>query len=504
METFSLDDPIMELASSTEQYQWTTREAVQGLFCCGGLGAGKTTGTGRQMALRFLSKKFGGLVMTAKPDEKDVWINYCKLTGREDDLIVIEPRGKYYLNFLQYEASQTDGKNELTDNLVDVLKTVIQAGVEKDSGMSNDGFWESALDMLIFNVIDLCRLAYGKVSIQEMYNIVQTIPKGDPKIDLSSDDGEIKAFDKAFQAARDNITIKIDSWMSNLSDKERTEIITNDNLENEMLDGVPEYRLLKFLDQFFIDTYITLSDKTRSIIDFTFSGFLFRLLREPVYSLFCRHDLSTVTPEDSLKGKIILINLPVKVYHKVGRDCQILFKYIWQRAMEKRNVTENSRPVFLWADEAQNFIHEHDVDFQATARSSRICTVYLTQNLPNLYASMGGKQSEYKVKSFLGTLATKIFHANADIETNRYASELIGDSFFEDQSDSITVAKNVSHTRGRSFKLERVVRPEQFISLKTGGPKNNFKVEGYMHRQGDVIMNGDNHIKMNFNQFYQP
>jgi hypothetical protein len=141
----------------------------------------------------------------------------------------------------------------------------------------------------------------------------------------------------------------MDDWFNGLPAQKQAALQNEVAFEVELLNELPEARLLKFLDQFFFDSFINLSEKTRSIIDFTFAGFLFRLLREPVYSLFCRDD-STVTPEDSLRGKIILINLPVKIYHKVGRDCQILFKYIWQRAMEKRSVAANAQPLFLWAD----------------------------------------------------------------------------------------------------------------------------------------------------------
>ena len=209
-------------------------------------------------------------------------------------------------------------------------------------------------------------------------------------------------------------------------------------------------------------------------------------------------------PEDSLKGKIILINLPVKKYHKVGRDCQILFKYIWQRAMEKRQVNYASIPVFLWADEAQNFLHEHDSDYQATARSSRISTVYITQNLPNYYAAMGGSKADYRVKSFLGTLGTKIFHANADIETNKYASELIGDALFIDPSRSVTMAEKFSQSDSMSLKMDRQVRPEEFVGLKTGGARNDYRVEGYFHKQGDTLFENKTFKKMRFNQNFLP
>lgn len=497
MDLFDLDQPIIEIASATGNGKWTIRHAVEGVQIFGGIGSGKTSGSGRMLALKYLTAGFGGLVLTVKPDEKQAWQDYCRLAGREKDLLILEPNGQHCFNFLQYESSQS--QEALTENIVDVLKTVIRAGQEKDSGKSDDAFWETALDMLIFNVIDLCRLAYGTLSIQQMYDIVQTIPKSNENLQVDATQGEVKAFQKAFEAARLLVTHKIDTWVASFSPQQQSILQDNNKFEIELLEAIPEARLLKFLDQFFFDSFINLSEKTRSIIDFTFAGFLFRLLREPVYSLFCRQD-STLIPEDSLEGKIILINLPVKFYHKVGRDCQILFKYIWQRAMEKRVITSHARPVFLWADEAQNFLHEHDSDYQATARSSRIATVYISQNLPNYYACMGGQRAEYRVKSFLGTLGTKIFHANADIETNRYASELFGDAFFEDASSSVTVSKDFSQTRGKSLKLERLVRPEDFVRLKTGGHLNSYKVEGYLHKQGDPIHKGQNFTKITFNQ----
>ena len=501
MELFDLDRPLIELVSSQERGAWNIRHALEGVQIFGGIGSGKTSGSGRMLALKYLAGGFGGLVLTVKPDEKQAWQDYCRLTGREQDLIILEPNGPHRFNFLQYESRQS--QNAITENIVEVLKTVIRAGAEKDSGKSDDAFWETALDMLIFNVIDLCQLAYGKLSVQQMYDIVQTIPKSNENLQTDESQGPVKAFQKAFEAARSRVTQKMDDWFNGLPAQKQAALQNEVAFEAELLNELPEARLLKFLDQFFFDSFINLSEKTRSIIDFTFAGFLFRLLREPVYSLFCRDD-STVTPEDALRGKIILINLPVKIYHKVGRDCQILFKYIWQRAMEKRSVAANARPLFLWADEAQNFLHEHDADYQATARSSRIATVYISQNLPNYYACMGGQKAEFRVKSFLGTLGTKIFHANADIETNKYASELFGEAYFEEESHSVTVSQNFGQTKSKSLKLERMVRAEEFVRLRTGGPLNDFRVEGYLHRQGDPLLKGLNHTKMLFNQNYQP
>ena len=249
--------------------------------------------------------------------------------------------------------------------------------------------------------------------------------------------------------------------------------------------------------------YRRLADKTRSIIEFSVSGFLFGLLRDPVYSLFCDNP-STFTPEDCLDGKIILISLPVKLYHKVGQDIQVMMKYIFQRAMEKRDVRLNGRPVFLWADESQNFLHEYDAVYQATARSSRIATVYISQNIPNYYASMGGEQSKHRVNSLLGTLGTKIFHANADIETNKYASELIGQAWQKDETETVTNSNGtVTTSKAISVKLQSMVRPEDFSGLATGGPANDFRTSAYIHVQGKKFVTGFSHCLIHFNQNFQ-
>lgn len=453
--------------------------------------------------MKFLLAGYGGLVLTVKPDEVDNWKEYCRLTGREADLLVLEPGGAHRFNFLDYEAACASGEDTVTEALAEVLKTVVRAGETQDAGRSDEGFWESAMDQLIFCVLDLCRLAHGTVSVQAMYDIVMAIPKKDEPVSPETERKKTSAFHRAFEAARNNVTSLMDAWFEGLPSNEKERLKDDAVFEEALLGALPQARLLKFLDQFFVDNYFGLSEKTRSIIDFMFSGFLFRLLREPVYSLFCRH-ASTLTPDDCLDGKIILVNLPVKKFQKLGRDCQLLVKYVWQRAMERRDVTRNGRPVFLWADEAQHFLHEHDAIYQATARSSRIATVYITQNLPNYYAAMGGQKAEYRVKSFLGTLNTKLFFCNQDADTNRYSSELIGDAYFEDRSESVTVAQNFSQTRGKSLKLERLVRPEAFSKLKTGGPLNNHCVEAYLCLQGDGVLGGRNHVKMTFSQTYQP
>ena len=97
----------------------------------------------------------------------------------------------------------------------------------------------------------------------------------------------------------------------------------------------------------------------------------------------------------------------MKEFGDAGRAAQVVYKYLWQQATERRAISNQTIPVFLWVDEAQNFVTEYDMQFQATARSTRACTVYLTQNLPNYYAIMGGSHGKYRVDSLIGNFANQ-------------------------------------------------------------------------------------------------
>lgn len=508
--SFDLDTPVMQFPdgeNNRETYNWTIRQAVEGLQIFGGIGSGKTSGSARMVGLKYLSLGFGGLVMTAKTDEKAHWEELCRITGRTDDLIIIEPgkNGNHYFNIMEHLAA--GGEQEaFVENIVHVLSTVIRASNQKQGGGEDGPFWDTAVHMTMFNIISLCQLAYEeKITLQLIYDVAQSLPRKMMPGEEAPSPEQLRsnAYARTFIKARERVDRLYRNYYNTLSEEQKK--MPREQLNKLLEDAVPQVRRLELIDNFFFETLHNLSDKTRTVIDFIFLGFLFGLLQDPIYSMFSKRP-STFKMTDCYEyGKIILINLPVKKYHKVGRDAQIMFKYLWQQTMEARNILLNDRPVFLWADEAQLFLHEYDAECQATARSSRIATVYISQNLPNYYASMGGDKSEHKVKSFLGTLGTKVFHANADVEVNRYASELFGDYWQKEIQISEQVGtEHVSNSQTISWVLRRLVRPEQFIGLKTGGKLNQFHTVGYIHVQSKKFASSFNHKVVTFSQKFYP
>jgi len=204
-------------------------------------------------------------------------------------------------------------------------------------------------------------------------------------------------------------------------------------------------------------------------------------------AVFCSDSDPTFRPEDSYRGKIILLDLPVKEFGDVGRFAQVLFKTVWQRATERRSDKEETttdpdgsrkpnphynadfRPVFLWADESQHFVTAEDLYFQATARSSLAATVYLTQNISNYYAVMGGREPRAATDSLLGNLVTKVFHANGDPSTNEWAERLFGRTWGPRKGSSIGWEQHQGMTTNVQESFDPVVPAYSFTKLKKGG-----------------------------------
>ncbi|MXV16903.1 hypothetical protein [Hufsiella ginkgonis] len=388
MERFDLDAKLMQFGTGDDLSQdWCIKHSILGCQVFGSNGSGKSSSM-RTLALKYLRAGYGFLVLSVK-SERETWEEYCKLAGRSDDLIIIGEKSPHRFDFMRYLSDRSNG-GAFTSNLLNILYTVIKAGDQIEGGNSADPFWEKSTRLLLHNTISLCQLANAKVSIEEMYNIIQSAPNGsDDGAEEKEKDNPDRAFNKAFETIRSSIAADYQQWTESWSDGAKQWFSDRQVREAAFLEIYPRARTFKFVEQFFFETFKSLSYKTKSVILMGVSSFLFSLLQDPIYTLFCSGKI-TVTPEDSLAGKVVVLDLPTKFYYGAGRCCQLLYKHIWQLQVEKRDITKNARPVCLWSDESAEFITEHDPVFQSTARSSRIAVVYICQNVHQYYSALSG------------------------------------------------------------------------------------------------------------------
>ena len=388
-----LDTPLLRLSSVDT---FTLRDAVQGVHVFGGIGSGKTSGSGQAIASAYLRAGFGGLVLCAKPEEVDHWLGYAKANGRANSVILFGDRGGGGFNFITYELARqgADGIGSVIECLMRVLEAARLAS--PNSGQGSQQFWDDAMRQLLRNTIPILYAATGTVRIPD---IIRFVSSGPTSLEKARDAGWQKqsfmfctmldAMDRPVRALHPDDAEKIGSY--------------------------------------WLDEFAQLDPKTRSNIAISLSTALDRFNRGRLHRAFCTE--TTLVPELTFHGAIILMDMSALTWNEDGIIAQQLFKYMWQRAVLSRNALEprhRDRPVFLWADESQYFVNSFDTDFQSTCRGSRACTVYLTQSLPTYYARMGGEHAKHKADMLLANFVTKIFHNNADPETNRWAADTIG------------------------------------------------------------------------------
>jgi hypothetical protein len=466
--------PLFPFGPGNEQ--WTIGDSFEGTQVFGATGSGKTTGSGAALATAFLKAGYGGLVLSAKPDELENWKTYFRNTGRNlNEITIIEPKfledrpkGMLYpvgfedsadhvarasaFNFLQFEFEE-GGK--YTQNIVNLFLNAMSSGHGGPAVSRTDPYWDDALRELLTHAIDLCVLSGRSIDLANILEVIRSAPQS-PQESKSPAWRERKPL----------------CWVYMNEANERS--------HNKDLMSGGRYRDLAGTIKYWFVDFPSLTDRVRSVTVSSFTAKATALLRSPLRELFCQGDYTkqeAADPRRTHEGRIVILYLPVKLYGEVGRFAQVLYKTIWQRAAERRIGklrTQPQRPIFLWADEAQYFIAPEDMQYQMTARSADAATVYLTQNISSYYATMGGENPEAAVDSLLGNLQTKIFHANGDSVTNEWAERLFGANL---DKPTVTSSNN------QYLYHDSLIPAVKFTQLKKGGGYEG-EVESYIFQAG--------------------
>jgi hypothetical protein len=177
LEPWSLSTPLLTLPDGD---RLTIGHAVEGTLILGATGSGKTSGSGRTIALSYLDAKFGGLVLTAKPDEPKLWEEYCRKTGRLKDLVIFSPKGPWRFNPVDFEKNRAGDGAGLTENLLSLIETMEHACDPergKKSGGENEKFFRDANEQLTRNSIEAVGWGTGHVTIPILYRFITSMPK---------------------------------------------------------------------------------------------------------------------------------------------------------------------------------------------------------------------------------------------------------------------------------------------------------------------------------------
>lgn len=443
---WDLSTPILALSNSD---YWSIGDACQGTQIFGSTGSGKSTGPLAAICRAFLRAGFGGLFLTAKETDRRVYESYCREAGRQGDVLVFGPNEPLRYNALDAELRRRDAAAGLTETIVALLSTLVEIS-ERNSGQGEreeSGYWKRTNLQLMRNAVELLVLAKGRINVPELYKLIVSAPTS-------------------------NAQLHSEEW-------QRGSFCWECLVEADRKPKTPRQRAdYELVTVYFCVEWANLSERTRTVVLSTFTSMLDVLNRGIVRDLM--GDGTNVTPEMAQNGAIFIIDLPLMVFGQIGVFIQVLWKYCFMKAQERRDTAANPRPTFIVVDESHLVAVSQDQVFQTTARSTRTAVVYATQSISN-YLAVFGEHADAQVHSLMGNLQTQVFCQQADIRTNAYAAELIGRSRQylvnansnyqpDDWFSSMLGTRAGNNSAGVSECFEYEVQPNHFARLRKGGP----------------------------------
>jgi hypothetical protein len=477
MNRWDLNQPVIWL---TPRDALTWAELYMHQLILGCTGSGKTSASARLLITTMMAHGAGGLFLTVKSTDVEMLRNYARQTGRLHDVVVISPGSGWYFDWFNYECARSAGQ---TENLVRRLLALVKLA-DQGSGQGHDadgGFWQRALMQLIRNAIEIVKVATKTVRLTDLYELVRSAP-------ISSEQLESEAW-------RDNSF----AFRLCLTAEQRTDLTEG------------ERRDVQAALKYFFGEWPRLAERTKSVIELSFVSVIDLFQRGVLADLFCS-GRTNVVPEMCYDGALIVLDLPVKQWGEVGRIGQSAFRLAWQAAMERRIVDNNSRACVLYIDEAQNFLLSDDALFLTTARSSRVATLLISQNIPALGSALGqGEAGKQVAEAVLATIGTKIFHAQSCPITNTWAADLIAKQWqarLQVGSGGVPTQQayqlrhdlqNHSTNASVSEVLEYSVLPGEFTTLKMAGGPDRMS-EGVVVQAGRRWSHGGNALRVLFPQ----
>lgn len=456
-------------------------DAVQGILVLGSTGSGKSSGAAKCLIQWLLAAGCGGIALCVKTSDRIDMERYAKECGREDDLVIFGPDSPHQFNLLNFELSH-GGKLDASrlENVVQLFAIILEIA-EKDrqaggSSGENKYFERAATQLLRASLLPLY-LAGETISLDNIRRFIMDAPRS---LEEAADE-TWRQHSYCYQV------------LCRADDQPMSPSLVKDF----------ELSLLYIMKEF-----PSMDAKPRSSIVSTYSTMADLFQRGAIRDTFFSD--TTITPDACREGKIFILDFPVLKYNDIGRIIQAAFKYVWQRAMERHDVAVTPRPVFLLSDEAQTFLTSFDTIFQATARGSRVATIYLTQNLPGMMEAVGGESGRHAIDALIGNLRLKIFHAQDDPVTCEWQSQLIG------QTRRCTFNSNVqsnpqkgfdffgdqNRSAGFSESMEYEIQPWEWSrDLRNGGKQNHYLVDAVAYQGGRLWQsNGKNFLPVTFQQ----
>lgn len=450
----------------------TLQQAYSGIGIWGETGAGKTSSIGEEILFLAFShpSRMGVFIPCAVPAQFKLVMKVAELTGRVYDVERWAPGSGIY-DWLNYELKSPFGSVETASQLLDQLVQLSDRALGTGSG--ENPYWPLLQQKLTRRAIAAIWYGTGRCSCMDLYRFFTSAPLSPQQ--AADPNWQKTAF--CFQVLKQG--------------------------DDEGKGAIHDFEVAAM---FWMLEFPAMEAKSRSIGLSMCTNILDKFIMGMAAGMTSGE--STQTPDLCLDGKIWCVDTPPLQFGQPGQFLLTIAKLGVQRACQRRNMAENPRPVLFFVDEPQHtLLPDIDHMFQTTARQSGAISVFLTQNMPTLYAALGGgEKAKQQVDGWIGNHVTKVFTANSDAATNTYAADLIGKSRQllmnghnnqeYDLMDDV-MGRNNAHIGWSESWYDECPGPTFTRLLKGGAHK---RVEAIVYQGGRRFANGKTWVRTEFRQ----
>jgi hypothetical protein len=462
-----------------ESPHWLTvpeRGLFTGIAVFGAIGSGKTSCCMYPFAEQILAyqaanqeRKIGGLVLEVKGDFCRKVKGILERSGRASDYIEISLQSEYRYNPLHNDLDAY----ALAYSIASLLNNLF--------GKGREPFWQQAYTNLVKFIILLHKIAYGYVTLFDVYECAIASEVLENKIhdaerrledrcfvlvspnDFRAHVADLKLFDFLFDEATGMYRARETPAVRRSLESGAIEFQCWSEAGSDPID-LERQEQLQAVKRWFYDDWRRIEPKLRTSIVEGISVFLSLFDDNPsVKRTFCPpaecydrlanadHRYGTPLPSFAWlieSGKVCALNFPVAMNPGLARALGVMMKLDFQRAVVNRIPAIEAHPeqyfrqtLFL-CDEYQHFITvgenepTGDEKFFSLSRQPKCIAIVATQSISSLKSAVPGDSW----RTLLQTFRTKIFLALSDDFSAKTASELCG------REDQLKVSYNLSES----------------------------------------------------------
>lgn len=382
------------------------KSLYQNILITGTIGSGKTscamfpfTKQLIEYKSTIITEKIGMLILDVKGNFHSQVSYYAKKNNRLDDLIIIEPGGKYKYNPL-------NKPNLKSSVLANRLKNILLLFSPNNS----ESYWLDKVEQVLTECIKLCRLYNDNyVTFEEIHNLVNNPNYYTKKIEI----------------------------LRNL-------FLTQQLTQEDM------YNLSSALN-FFENEYLQLDPRTLSILKSEVTRITNCFLSDyEIYKTFnpSKNEENFYGFKDLItSGKIVVLNMNIAEYKNISKLIAAYLKFDFQtEVLSRLSHQESIRKVAFISDEYHEYVTSNDADFFAQCREAKCINILATQSYSSLLNTL---KDEKTFKVLVQNLVNKLWFRTDDYFTIENAQKQIGKE--EKLKTSTTISESAKETHYNFF-----------------------------------------------------